>query len=592
MGKPRRGLGLLLMAGLLTATLPAAQGQSQPADPAALAQRIGDRIVADTIFRLEVKPASGMQQGFYPLATEPGDTNTLVLFAADIQCRDACTDEPVDLRYAASPGDLAVFLDGREIFRKRIDRTVEAHERDYNVVDAPIAKRDILATRPSRLLILFRPGGGDGFVLPGLTLANGSGAQDIVSLIPAGSSGADKSVRFLRTRLAGESELPAALAALDSQAPAGAGGRWRPVGNVERLEGTDPLDVPDWRYFGGAIQSAMLEVADRFDRPEFEAYVARHASFFFDNMETVRTERTVKHQLDGPFAHYFRFTLLDDVGPQSTAMIEWNARLPDQSRVARIDALVEPAVKAILAVPRLADGTMARITPSRHTVWADDLYMGGASLARIAAVKHRPQLLDEAARQALLFDKHLRDPGSGLYFHGWLGATGKPSSSKWARANGWTMLAKLQILKTLPASHRDRPALLRAFADHARALKTVQSPDGRWHQVLDNKATYLETSATAMFVAAMAEGVTRGWLDADEFDPAIANGWEAIVKRVRPDGRVEGIVAGTPILPNDDAYNKQKIRLNDPRGLAAMLFACIAVADWDAHRTAGKRGNK
>ena len=47
--------------------------------------------------------------------------------------------------------------------------------------------------------------------------------------------------------------------------------------------------------------------------------------------------------------------------------------------------------------------------------------------------------------------------------------------------------------------------------------------------------------------------------------------------QVRPDGRVEGIVRGTPIFYSDDAYNDHAPRLNDPRGLGAVLFAAVAM---------------
>ncbi len=577
---------LLALAGLLGPASLSAQTLAAPADPAAIAQSIGEKVLADTVFRLGVEPAPGMQQGFYPILGEPGDKGSYLLFAADVRCTEKCA-LPVDLRYAASPGELRFLIDGREVFRTQVDRPIEPHELDYNVVDAPIAQRDLLAPNPRRLVIIFRPSSDGGYVIPGLTLGNGSGAQDMVSLAAPGPVSADRSVRFLRARAGSEVEIPSILKELDSASGSG----WRPVRPVERMENPDPLDMSDWRYFSGALQSAMLATADRFNRPDFEAYVARHAAFFLENVETVRTERSTKHQLDGPFAHFFRFSLLDDIGPQSAALIEWNARLPVQSRVQFIESLKHSALDAISKVPRLPDGTMARITPESGTVWADDLFMGAASLARIAAVYDRPDLLNEAARQALLFDRHLRDKKSGLYFHGWFDRSGKPSSSKWARANGWTMLAKFQILKELPQDHPDRKALLRIFEDHARALKKVQSANGRWHQVLDNDQTYLETSATAMFVVAMAEGVNRGWLKAAEFDPSIERGWRALAEQVRPDGRVEGIVAGTPILPDDDAYNRQKTRPSDPRGLPAMLYACNAVADWKArHGSAPQKG--
>ncbi len=570
----------LAVAGALAAAAltPAAGANSAIDDPGEIARRIGDSVVADTVFRLEPKPANGLQQGYYPVAMEWGDAGRTVILAADIICRAGCVETPTDFRYAAWAGDLRILLDGREVFRTRIDHAIEARERDYNVVDAPIAKANVLANGGARLVITFKPASDAGFVMPGLTLGNGSGAQELVVLAPPGLPESTLSPS-LRARAAPDKELRAALAQLDGP---DAEKTWQPVAAVETLDNPDPLALSDWRYFSGALLSSMMAAGDRFKHPQFGDFVSRHVAFFLDNVKQVRAERSAKHQLDGPFAHYFRFTLLDDVGPQSAALAEWNARQPAATRDSRIDANTTAAIEAILRVPRLTDGTMARITPVRHTVWADDLYMGGASLARIGRLQGRPDLIDEAARQALLFDKHLRDVATGLYYHGWDDAAGRHSSSKWARANGWTMLAKAEVLESLAAGHPDRAALLRAFSSHARALAKVQATDGRWHQVLDNPATYLETPASAMFVAAMAEGVTRGWLDAREFDPVIACGWKAVAGQVRPDGRVTGIVVGTPILANDGEYDRQKTRLNDPRGVPAVLFASIAVADWRA----------
>ncbi len=40
-----------------------------------------------------------------------------------------------------------------------------------------------------------------------------------------------------------------------------------------------------------------------------------------------------------------------------------------------------------------------------------------------------------------------------------------------------------------------------------------QDPDGMWHQLIDEPASYKETSGTAMFTYAMLVGVKHGWLD-------------------------------------------------------------------------------
>jgi rhamnogalacturonyl hydrolase YesR len=227
---------------------------------------------------------------------------------------------------------------------------------------------------------------------------------------------------------------------------------------------------------------------------------------------------------------------------------------------------------------RLPDGTFARLTPDSMTVWADDLFMGSVILSRSASVFARPELIDEVANQIILFDQHLKDQESGLYWHGWFNTTQTPSSSKWARANGWTMVAKMFALEVIPDDHPKRNEVLRIFADHATALKNVQSADGRYHQILDNPDTYLETSATAMFTAAFATGVNNGWLDRDEFDESIRKGWAAVTQQVDEDGNVEGIVRGTPIMFSDQAYHEHPPRKNDPRGLGAILY-CAAAMD-------------
>ena len=65
-------------------------------------------------------------------------------------------------------------------------------------------------------------------------------------------------------------------------------------------------------------------------------------------------------------------------------------------------------------------------------------------------------------------DGHVREVDYGVA----LGdvQTDEHSSSKWGRANGWTMMAKVEILKALPEDHPQRNAVLKAFRNHAQAL--------------------------------------------------------------------------------------------------------------------------
>ena len=121
------------------------------------------------------------------------------------------------------------------------------------------------------------------------------------------------------------------------------------------------------------------------------------------------------------------------------------------------------------------------------------------------------------------------------------------------------------------------------------ALVSVQnSTDGRWHQLMDIPTTYLETSATAMSVTALAKGVTHSWFGSqrvDKYIKAARAGWIGLVKAVNmTDGTVSGVCQGTGIMPNASAYAKRGDAFADsaPGGVGAVLLAAAAMDEMDA----------
>jgi rhamnogalacturonyl hydrolase YesR len=102
----------------------------------------------------------------------------------------------------------------------------------------------------------------------------------------------------------------------------------------------------------------------------------------------------------------------------------------------------------------------------------------------------------------------------------------------WARANGWAILAMTELLEVLPEDHPGRPAVLEIYRAHARGLATLQAKDGRWHQLLDRPDSYLETSATAIYVFSIAHGIHRGWLDPLAHGPMVSLAWHALSTQV------------------------------------------------------------
>ena len=202
---------------------------------------------------------------------------------------------------------------------------------------------------------------------------------------------------------------------------------------------------------------------------------------------------------------------------------------------------------------RLADGTLARTNPQPETLWLDDMYMSIPALAQMGKLTGERRYYDDAVRQVLQFSARMFNRQKGLYMHGWTADTDDHPEFYWARANGWAAMAMVELLDVLPEDHPGRAAVLDQLRAHLRGLAACQSGAGLWHQLLDRDDSYLETSASAMFVFSMARAINRGWVSAVAYGPAAQLGWNAVATKVNDQGQVEDTCVGTG-LAFDPAY--------------------------------------
>jgi rhamnogalacturonyl hydrolase YesR len=134
---------------------------------------------------------------------------------------------------------------------------------------------------------------------------------------------------------------------------------------------------------------------------------------------------------------------------------------------------------------------------------------------------------------------------AGLYMHGWIAGMTVHPEFRWARANGWALLAMTELLDVLPQDHPGRPAVLALYRAHVRGLVALQASNGMWHQLLDRNDTYLETSATAIYTYCIAHGINQGWIDPLAYGPVVQLAWNAVTTKVNAQGQVEGTCVGT-----------------------------------------------
>jgi unsaturated rhamnogalacturonyl hydrolase len=260
------------------------------------------------------------------------------------------------------------------------------------------------------------------------------------------------------------------------------------------------------------------------------------------------------------------------------------------------------ALRAQLAAqPRTADGGFWHKQIYPHQMWADGVYMAAPFLAKFAAVFREPAALDDAVKQVLLAETHLRDAKTGLLYHGWDEsraqrwadpATGR-SPQLWGRGDGWYAMAVADVLAEMPANHPRRGAVIDVLRRLAQAIAGVQDKTtGVWWQVLDaagKPGNFKEASASAMFVYAISKGDNNNWLDAKRFAPVAARGYAGILREfVVADAangvRLNGIckVAGLGGDPYRDGsygyYVGTEVAADDPKGVGAFILASAEMA--------------
>lgn len=194
---------------------------------------------------------------------------------------------------------------------------------------------------------------------------------------------------------------------------------------------------------------------------------------------------------------------------------------------------------------RFADGTLARHRPLEDSLWLDDLYMSVPALTQMGKLTGDQAYIDDAARQIIQFSERMFVPEKGLYMHGWIKSMDTHPVFHWGRANGWAIMSMAELLSVMPETHPRRAKVMELYRAHVRGLAACQSGAGLWHQLLDRNDSYLESSASAMFVFGIARGINRGWLNADAYAPCASLGWNAVAAKVNDKGQVEATCVGT-----------------------------------------------
>lgn len=319
------------------------------------------------------------------------------------------------------------------------------------------------------------------------------------------------------------------------------------VTDLTKLDENTVLQRGDFRlvsYEWGVTYAGMLLASEATGDPRFRDYAESRLNFIAESAPFFR--KTAGEHADWgtklPLRNLLQPRALDDCGAMCAAMI----KATRAGSRANLRPLIDSHIGYILTKEyRLTDGTLARNRPQPNTIWLDDLFMSVPALAQMGKLSGQRKYYDEACRQILAYAKRMFKPDKGLYMHGWVEGMAEHPAFHWARANGWALMATVELLEVLPENHPQRPQILSLLKAHAKGLASYQSGSGFWHQLLDREDSYLETSATAIYAYSLARAVNRGWIDAKAYAPMTLLAWNAVSAKINARGQVEGTCVGT-----------------------------------------------
>jgi unsaturated rhamnogalacturonyl hydrolase len=340
-----------------------------------------------------------------------------------------------------------------------------------------------------------------------------------------------------------------------------------------------PLLSRRWHYEPGVALLALKQVWLKTGEKAYLDYIKRNIDEFVGSDGGIRTYRLEDYNLDQINEGKLLFFLYHTTGDERYKRAAFLLRRQLQTH------------------PRTRAGGFWHKQIYPHQMWLDGIYMAAPFYAEFAQRFDEPEAFDDVAHQITLIEKHTRDPATGLLFHawdesrrqGWAAPETGCSPSFWGRAMGWYAMAIPDVLDFLPEAHPRSDELIRIFETVVSAIVRVQDPSsGVWYQVLDQGArqgNYLESSASCMFVYAIAKGVRQGYLGQEHLAAAKRAYQGILAQFVTVDEKglvnLDGIcaVAGLGGKPYRDGsyeyYMGEQVIQNEHKGVGPFIMASI-----------------
>lgn len=279
-----------------------------------------------------------------------------------------------------------------------------------------------------------------------------------------------------------------------------------PAWNMEILSGHIE---PKWNYIDGCMISAILSMYDSFNDQKYLSFADEFMDHYVSDSGTISGYKKEDYNCDNINGGKALLKLY---------------RLTGKEKYKKAADLL---YAQLIDHPRISSGNFWHKLIYPHQVWLDGLYMVQPFYMEYESLFNKNQNYKDSFRQFQNVFKLMRDPATGLLYHGydetkssaWANPETGCSRNFWTRSLGWCAMALTDTLEFLDEQFFNESQILQEqLKTLLDAIMQCQDPEtGMFYQVTDQggrEGNYLETSGTCAIAYSLLKGARRGYLHA------------------------------------------------------------------------------
>ena len=272
-----------------------------------------------------------------------------------------------------------------------------------------------------------------------------------------------------------------------------------PLWNIESIK---QGKKPAWNYIDGCMMVSLLELYKTTKDEKYLTFVKNFVDYYVHEDGTILGYEKEKYSTD-------------DVS-ETRVLFDLYAYTKEEKYLKAIKLVHEQ----ILTHPRTKEGNFWHKKIYPNQVWLDGLYMMQPFYTRYETQMNKMQNYNDIVNQFKNVYNIMRDPKTGLYYHGydsaktmfWADPKTGLSKNFWLRSLGWFTVAMIDVFEYMDEQMFDeRHTIMEMFKETVDSILKFQDPKSKMFYQVPNfpgrEGNYLETSGSSMVAYAILKGV-------------------------------------------------------------------------------------